>query len=132
MTALLGSEYGYERVLKDSRGYKQANADGTFSAWWETYLRDKGLDGCYCAFAGLSSLADFGGSIVGMLGMEIPRLRVVHLVAVDEVGVVDPAQAPTPSPISTARVVAAIRSAWLSVEQPTECIWLVRGDPARP
>jgi len=28
--------------------------------------------------------------------------------------------------------VAAIRSAWLSVEQPTECIWLVRGDPARP
>jgi hypothetical protein len=90
-TALLGSEYSYERVLKDSHGYRQVNADGTFSAWWETYFQHEGLAGCYCAFAGLSSLPDFRGTILGMLGMEVPHLRVGHLVAVDEVGVVDPA-----------------------------------------
>ena len=91
MTTLLGSEYDYERVLRDSRRYKQVNSDGTFPAWWETYFRDEGLDGCYCRFNGLSALPDAGGSIVGILGMKIPHLNVGHLVAVDEVGVVDPA-----------------------------------------
>ena len=37
------------------------------------------------------------------------------------------------TPPTSSRVrVAAIRSAWLSVEHPTECIWVVSGDPARP
>jgi hypothetical protein len=89
--ALLGEAYRYERVLEDSRRYPRINADGKFSAWWETYFHQEGLDGYYCAFNCLYALPDSGGSILGMLGMDIPRLKMAHIVAVDEFGVVDPA-----------------------------------------
>lgn len=91
MAALLGEAYSYERVLEDTRRYPKINADGRFSAWWETYFCDQGLDSRYFAFDGLYSLPDFHGSIVGMLGMYIPRLKIGHIVAVDDVGVIDPA-----------------------------------------
>ena len=32
-----------------------------------------------------------GGNVLGMLGMDIPYLKAAHIVAVDEIGVVDPA-----------------------------------------
>ena len=45
----------------------------------------------YCQFDGLHSLKDYGGAILGMLAMEypIPHLKITHVVAVDEFGVVD-------------------------------------------
>ena len=91
MGALLGEAYTYERVLEDSRRYPKVNDDGTFPTWWETYFRDEGLESFYCAFSALYSLPDSRGSIVGMLGMYIPHLKVGHIVAVDEFGVIDPA-----------------------------------------
>jgi len=67
------------------------NADRMFSAWWETYFRDEGLDSCYCAFQGLYSLPNYCGSVVGILMMNIPHVGMGHIVAVNEFGVIDPA-----------------------------------------
>lgn len=70
---------------------RNISSDGKFSAWWETYFRDEGFEGIYCYFDGLHALGQYGGAVVGMLGMDIPRLNRGHIVAVDEFGVVDPA-----------------------------------------
>lgn len=91
LRSLLGERYSYERVSEDSCRYPKIGAEGKFSSWWETYFRDEGLDSCYCAFDGLRSLSNYGGYTVGMLGMDIPRLKMAHIVAVDELGVIDPA-----------------------------------------
>ena len=88
---VMGHPYSYERVLQDSSKYPKISPDGKFSSWWETYLRDEGFDTCYCHFNGLYALPDCGGSPVGLLGMDIPHLSAGHIVAVDEIGVVDPA-----------------------------------------
>lgn len=88
---VMGPPYSYERVLADSAKYPKISYDGKFAAWWETYLRDEGFDGTYCHFEGLYALCNYGGAIVGLLGMDIPRLKRGHIVAVDEIGVVDPA-----------------------------------------
>lgn len=83
--------YSYERVLADSAKYPKISSDGNFSVWWETYLRDEGFECIYCHFDGLHALGQYGGVVAGMLGMDIPHLNRGHIVAVDEVGVVDPA-----------------------------------------
>lgn len=88
---VMGHPYSYERVLRDSNKYPQISPDGKFLSWWETYLRDEGFDACYCRFNGLYALPDYGGGAVGLLGMDIPHLSAAHIVAVDEAGVVDPA-----------------------------------------
>jgi hypothetical protein len=83
--------YYYERVLADSSKYPKVSTDGKFPAWWETYFRDEGFESVYCRFGGLYALDQYGGSVAGMLGMDIPHLNRGHIVAVDELGVVDPA-----------------------------------------
>jgi hypothetical protein len=83
--------YTYERVLQDSSKYPKFTPDGKFPAWWETYFRDEGFDAFYCHSDGLYALPDYGGNVLGMLGMDIPYLKAAHIVAVDEIGVVDPA-----------------------------------------
>jgi hypothetical protein len=87
----MGPPYSYERVLADSAKYPKISSDGKFSAWWEAYFHDEGFEGIYCHFDGLHALGQYGGAIVGMLGMDIPSLQRSHVVAVDEFGVVDPA-----------------------------------------
>src|ERR1035438_2912013 len=88
--------FDYERVLLDSRRYPQITAEGKYSAWWETYLRDEKFETCYCRFDGLSALWQYWGKVVGILGMDIPHLASGHLVAVDELGVVDPSTGAPP------------------------------------
>jgi hypothetical protein len=88
---VMGLPYTYERVLEDSYKYSQAATDGKFLAWWETYLHDEGFETCSCHFDGLYALAGYRGGVFGILGMDIPHLRAGHIVAVDEIGVVDPA-----------------------------------------
>jgi hypothetical protein len=83
--------YTYERVLIDSAKYPTLTTDGKFLAWWEFYLRDEGFEFVYCRFNGLYALSDYAGEVVGLLGMDIPHLQRGHIVAVDELGVVDPA-----------------------------------------
>jgi hypothetical protein len=88
---VMGSPYTYERVLHDSHKYPKVSSDGKFPEWWATYLHDEGFDACYCRFNGLHALPDFRGNVLGMLAMDIPHLKAAHIVAVDEIGVVDPA-----------------------------------------
>lgn len=71
--------------------YPKITSDGKFSASWETYFRNEGFDSIYCHFGGLYALEQQDGSVVGMLGMDIPHLNRGHIVGVDELGVVDPA-----------------------------------------
>jgi hypothetical protein len=124
MVALLGETYSYERVLQYSRTYPQVNTDGKFPAWWETYFRDEGLDCRYCAFNGLYSLPAFRGSLVGMLGMKIPRLDMGHIVAVDECGAIDPADN-APDHVSVTEYISSrtpdgviFPDRWLAVRRP--------------
>jgi len=56
----------------------------------------------YCRFDGLCALDQYAGSVVGMLGMDIPHMNAMHIVAVDEFGVVDPADnAPDHVPLAS-------------------------------
>jgi hypothetical protein len=87
---VMGPPYSYERVLADSAKYPKTSSDGKFYAWWESYFRDEGFESIYCYFDGLHALGQYGGAVSGMLGMDIPHLKSMHIVAVDELGVVDP------------------------------------------
>jgi len=121
---VMGPPFDYERVLADCRKYEQTTADGKYSAWWETYLRDKGFQIYYCRFDGLSALWQYRGKVVGILGMDIPHLETGHLVAVDEIGVIDPATG-APGHIAlqeyvNTRVLDGVRfhDEWLAVRLP--------------
>jgi hypothetical protein len=88
---VMGPPYSYERVLADSGKYSKTSGDGKFVCWWETYLGDEGFQTAWRPFSDLYSLPHFAGSVVGLLGMYLPDLGKGHIVAVDELGVVDPA-----------------------------------------
>jgi hypothetical protein len=111
--------------MADSRKYPKIEPSGKFPAWWETYLRDEGFDACYCRFDGLYALPNYGGDVVGLLGMDIPHLRAAHIVAVDEAGVVDPADN-APDHILLQQYVltrlddgVVFHNEWLAVRRPT-------------
>lgn len=87
----MGHPYVYERVLQDMTKYPLVTADGKFLAGWERYLRDEGFQIVYRAFSDLFGLRDFSGRVRGILGAVVPGLKATHIVAVDEQGVVDPA-----------------------------------------
>lgn len=82
--------FPYERVLEDSHRYTKITSDGMFSAWWETYLRDEGFETIYCYISSLYRLPETHG-VVGIVVMDIPHLSKAHIVAADEMGIVDPA-----------------------------------------
>ena len=88
---VMGPPYDYDRVRRDCRKYPQSLSDGTFSAWWETYLREEGFGISYRPFRELCVLEGYRGALLGVLGMDFPALKAGHVVAVDELGVVDPA-----------------------------------------
>lgn len=88
---VMGHPYSYERVQKDSMKYAKVLPDGNFNPWWESYLRDKGFEPVCRPFRDLYCLPHFGGSVVGLLGMNIPHIKWGHIVAVDELGVIDAA-----------------------------------------
>ncbi len=88
---VMGPPYSYERVEEDSARYAQRSPEGKFLEWWVPYLRDARFA---VRFSSLGDLPVFGqcrGTVVGLLGMTIPHLRMRHVVAVDELGIVDPA-----------------------------------------
>jgi hypothetical protein len=89
---VMGRPYSYERVLADSAKYQAVTPDNNFLAWWEYYLRDEGFQAVYRPFLDLHILPQFAGELIAVLGMDIPQLRKSHIVAVDEFGIVDPAE----------------------------------------
>ncbi|MGH7084038.1 MAG: hypothetical protein ACREFN_03510 [Acetobacteraceae bacterium] len=88
---VMDSPYTYERVLKDSEDYPRRSRNGKFLPWWDGYLAHEGFESAYCHLGGLYKLHEYGGSVVGLLGMTFPHLKAAHIVAVDELGVLDPA-----------------------------------------
>jgi hypothetical protein len=87
----MGPPYSYERVVQDSQKYSKVSENKKFYAWWETYIRDEGFRACYRPFLDLYQLPRFSGRVVGLLGMDIPHKQAAHIVCVDEIGIVDPA-----------------------------------------
>src|SRR5260370_10148539 len=121
---VMGAPYTYERVLEDSSKYPKSTPDGKFPAWWETYLREEGFDFHYCRFNGLYALPDYGGIVLGMLGKDLPRLKAMHFVAVEELGVVGSADN-APGHISTPEYglnrrheAGVVHDQWLSLLSP--------------
>ncbi len=88
---VMGHPYSYERVLSDSDKYPKISEEGKFYAWWETYLTDEGFQIAYRPFLELYNLPRFSGRIVGLLGFDMPCIKFSHIVAVDELGIIDPA-----------------------------------------
>jgi hypothetical protein len=79
----------YERVLEASERYPRITIDGKFLAWWETYLREEGFELIYRPTSELHLLAL--NNAARIVGMDIPHLKRVHVVAADEMGIIDPA-----------------------------------------
>jgi hypothetical protein len=88
---VMGPPYSYERVLRDSAKYPQVLENVKFHAWWEPYLSAEGFRAVYRPFLDLCNLPRFRGRVVGLLGMTITHIRKRHIVAVDELGIIDPA-----------------------------------------
>lgn len=44
LAMVMGPPYSYERVLQDSKKYRQVDDQGRFVAWWTDYLRDEGFE----------------------------------------------------------------------------------------
>ena len=87
----MGGPYSYERVLADADRYENVSPEGKYYAWWEGYIRDERFRAVYRPFMDLYQLNAFHGNVVGLLGFDFPHLQQGHLVCVDEVGVIDPA-----------------------------------------
>lgn len=80
--------YSYERVQGDRDRYSQFTDR---EAWWGPYLADEGRSTKYVSLGAISSLPGAGGAARGLLVLRSPLLRAAHLVAIDELGFVDPA-----------------------------------------
>ena len=89
VSMVMGSDFPYERVDADSERY-QKTKDGKFYEWWVEYLQHNGFRVYFRPFSGLYQIKCFGGEVVGILGLTIPHERMRHVVAVDELGIVDP------------------------------------------
>src|ERR1700730_7053286 len=94
---VMGPPYNYERVLEDSNRYSTVDEEGKFVAWWETYIVDEGFPLQHWRWS-VSDLASLSRAIStlheetsGILTMRIPHLQRRHIVAVDRMGIVDPA-----------------------------------------
>jgi hypothetical protein len=84
--------YEYERVLEDREKYQQRTEDGKYLAWWEQYLRDEGFQ---IEYRPISDLRILPRGAHAILVFQKPLDNAGHVVAVDELGVVDPLDTPT-------------------------------------
>lgn len=77
----------YEQVKADRAQYFYLD-DKT--EWWQCYLINKGFNVDYLPLTNLDILQVPGGTKVGLLVMENRTLQAAHIVAIDELGVLDP------------------------------------------
>ena len=89
VATVMGPPYTYERVLVDQERYPKLNSDGSFSAWWETYLRDSGFHNEYRHLSEADTLVATG-KVAGILMLAPPTGRIGHVVAIDECGFINP------------------------------------------
>src|SRR5260370_41789734 len=76
VATVMGPPYTYEKVLADRLRYRLFNSDGSFSAWWETYLRESGFPNEYRPLGQLRQLVR-SGTAVGILMLE-PQVAGQH------------------------------------------------------
>jgi hypothetical protein len=94
LAMIMGPLFPYERIVQDAQnyGYRNRDANGKFTDWWRTYFYDNGIDRVdYAPISAFHVLKYWKGKVVGMWTAQIPSSKVGHVVAVDEIGVVDPA-----------------------------------------
>ncbi len=80
--------YSYERVQADRR-QRYGHVDDR-TAWWEWYLEDEGHSSEYLPTTQLDVISRKGGTVVGLFVMHHHALRASHIIAIDELGFVDP------------------------------------------
>lgn len=87
VAAVLGVPY--ETVLSDRRERYGHMDDNT--SWWSEYLADQGLHCKWAPTGTMARLEAHGGTALGLLVMTHPTCGRAHMVAADELGIVDPA-----------------------------------------
>jgi hypothetical protein len=88
VATVMGQPYTYERVLADQERYPKFNSDGSFSAWYETYLRDSGFHNEYRLLSEADALVETG-RVAGILTLAPTIGRIGHVVAIDECGFIN-------------------------------------------
>jgi len=90
MATVMGPPFTYEEVLDARRRYPMFTREGLVSAWWETYLKDCGF-GCEYKPTQVLVATVRGNDEVGILMLApIRRYQNGHMVAVDEMGFINP------------------------------------------
>ena len=87
----MGPPYTYERVSKDQNRYSKVSAEGLHFSWWETYLRDEGFPNQYHSLPDLSPAVQAGEIVVIVMLAPVIAGNRGHLIAVDELGCINPA-----------------------------------------
>jgi len=97
LAMVMGQHYTYERVLQDSKKYPKTNAAGQTIAWWKDYLSNEGFEVEMRPLSdpkSFSDLASLPEDSRAMLVFEIPHMKIGHIVAIDQLGVIDPQDHP--------------------------------------
>lgn len=89
VSTVMGPPYTYERVLADNPHYATISETGMYFAWWEKYLWDAGFPNRYYPISCLHFTKR--PDIVGLLMLCPTKGKIGHVVAVDELGVINPA-----------------------------------------
>lgn len=97
LAMVMGQPYTYERVLQGSKKYPKTNAAGQTIAWWKDYLSDEGFEVAMRPLSdpkSFSDLASLPEESRAMLVFQIPHMKIGHIEAIDQFGVVDPQDHP--------------------------------------
>ena len=97
LAMVMGPPYNYERVLQDSKKYRQTEDKGRSVAWWKDYLEDEGFEIEHTPLSdsrSFSDLASLPENSRAMLVFRMPHLKIGHIVAIDRCGVIDPQDHP--------------------------------------
>lgn len=97
LAMVMGPPYTYERVLQDSKKYRQTDDQGRFVAWFADYLKDEGFEVEHRPISDLRAFSDLASLPEGsraMLVFRMPHLKINHIVAIDRGGVIDPQDDP--------------------------------------
>lgn len=97
LAMVMGPPYTYERVSQDSKKYRRTDDQGRFLAWWKDYLTDEGFEAEHRLLSDPKSFSDLMSlpeNNRAMLVFGKPHLKIGHVVAIDECGVIDPQDHP--------------------------------------
>jgi hypothetical protein len=87
---VMGPPFNYERVERETRVRPKLNDSGKPFAWWSSYLQLNGFQIGYKPLSIIPRLAELDGRARGMLVLQSKAIGIGHVVAIDELGIVDP------------------------------------------